>query len=81
MTEPAASLSPAQRYAYAKLQADGVIYAHGGVTRATALALVGAGLADWHHRPSTVQYGTLGVGSGYRGRRVQNWFIRIKTTS
>lgn len=51
---PRKALTAAQEAALERLQAGEVIYAGGGVSRASATALVRAGLASWKTEPHLV---------------------------
>lgn len=68
-------LSAAQRKALERIERDGELHAHNGVTANTVASLANRGLVTVEWLPPTRQYGPRGS-AGYRGRLVQNWVAR-----
>lgn len=69
-------LSEPQREALAKIQRDGVLYPHNGVTTVTIRALAREGLIDVEWLGAVTTYGPSGQTNGARGRRTQEWVAR-----
>ena len=68
-------LTQVQEQALEVITRDGEVYAHNGISKATARALASMGLVTFIERSATRLRPVMSAGD-YRGRLVSNWSVR-----